>query len=108
MMQARGRDLVARVTGLAMIALLVVGIPRIGWASETAGPVPPPSYAYLPLVVCSRGSHSCPITSGNEYDAGIAYQYDHDDPVRPAYDHADKNLNLRGYAPIDSPARVLN
>ncbi len=110
MMQARGRDLVARVTGLAMIALLVVGIPRIGWASETAGAVPvatvppyPSPDLYLPLVARGWGSYSCPITSANEYSAGIAYQYDLDDPVRPAYNHADKNLNLRGHTPNTNP-----
>ncbi len=45
----------------------------------------------------------CPTTSTNQYVAGTAYQYDQDDPVRPAYDHADKNLALRSYTPNTDP-----
>ncbi len=42
-----------------------------------------------------------PKTSGLplQYAQGPAYQYDKDDPVRPAHKHADKNINLRGYVP---------
>jgi hypothetical protein len=47
--------------------------------------------------------YTCPITSSNQYSGGIVYQYDLDDPVRPAYDHADKNLELRGYIPNTDP-----
>lgn len=42
-------------------------------------------------------AYTCPPTSTNQYGAGIVYQSDLDDPVRPATDHADKNLALRGY-----------
>jgi uncharacterized repeat protein (TIGR01451 family) len=42
-------------------------------------------------------AYACPATSTNQYGAGIAYQSDLDNPVRPATDHADKNLALRGY-----------
>jgi hypothetical protein len=42
----------------------------------------------------------CPATSTNQYHSGLAYQFDQDDPVRPAADHADKNLSLRSYALI--------
>ena len=45
----------------------------------------------------------CPTVSINQYSAGIAYQYDQDDPVRPAYNHADKNLALRSYAANTDP-----
>lgn len=54
----------------------------------------PTAYVYLPLVI---GPYKCPETSTNQYSQGIAYQYDEDDPVRPAYNHADKNIELRGY-----------
>ncbi len=58
-------------------------------------------WLYLPLVIRASAPqpYTCPTTSGNVYSAGIAKQYDQDDPVRPAYNHADKNLSLRGYGP---------
>jgi hypothetical protein len=59
----------------------------------------------LPLVL--KEQHTCPVTSGNHYDYGIAFQYDEDDPVRPAHLHADKNLALRSYTPTDPPLREL-
>jgi hypothetical protein len=55
----------------------------------------PTAYVYLPLLL--ETGYSCPLTSTNSYGAGAAYQFDMDDPVRPAYDHADKNLALRSY-----------
>lgn len=39
----------------------------------------------------------CPATSSNVYSTVAATQYDTDNPVRPAWNHADKNLALRGY-----------
>ena len=65
----------------------------------------PTVFAYLPLVL--GGQYTCPVTSSNHYDYGIAFQYDTDNPVRPAYLHADKNLALRGYTPTDPPLREL-
>lgn len=56
---------------------------------------------YLPLV--SKMSYTCPSTSVYQYSGGIAYQLDGDNPVRPAYNHADKNLELRGYTPNMDP-----
>ncbi len=41
---------------------------------------------------------SCPTTSTNTYSSGGVQQYDLDNPVRPAYNHADKNLALRYYS----------
>ena len=41
--------------------------------------------------------YACPINSTNSYARGGATQYDTDNPVRPAYNHADKNLALRSY-----------
>jgi hypothetical protein len=65
----------------------------------------PTAYVYLPLVL--RGQYVCPTTSSNSYDYGVAFQYDKDNPVRPAYLHADKNLALRSYSPTDPPLREL-
>jgi hypothetical protein len=61
-----------------------------------------PSFVHLPLIVRNYGS-ACPTTSNNQYSGGTAYQREFDDPVRPAYDHADKNLELRGYTPNTDP-----
>ncbi len=63
-------------------------------ADEQAAMVP---RAYLPIVI--RADFSCADTSTNIYEAGTAYQHDTDNPVRPAYNHADKNIELRGYTP---------
>ncbi|MBN1976815.1 MAG: hypothetical protein JW918_05390, partial [Anaerolineae bacterium] len=62
-------------------------------------------FVYLPLVLDEQ--YTCPAASGNIYDYGIANQYDTDNPVRPAYLHADKNLALRSYTPTDPPLREL-
>ena len=63
----------------------------------------PMSFSYLPLVAAAPG---CPATSPNEYASGTAFQYDTDDPVRPARLHADKNIELRGYTPNTDPSLV--
>jgi hypothetical protein len=52
--------------------------------------------SFFPLV--SRAP-ACPETSTNVYASGPAFQIERDDPVRWAWDHADKNLALRGYTP---------
>ncbi|MBN1814825.1 MAG: hypothetical protein JXA14_23500 [Anaerolineae bacterium] len=65
----------------------------------------PTAYVYLPLVF--GGQYTCPATSDNSYDYGIAFQYDPDNPVRPAHLHADKNLALRSYSSTDPPLREL-
>jgi hypothetical protein len=61
----------------------------------------PTAVSHLP-VVAKRGV--CPATSPHQYQQGIAYQYDEDNPVRPAYNHADKNIELRGYVRATDPA----
>ena len=53
---------------------------------------------YLPLVV-TPPEFLCPTSSSNQYVGGLVYQYDTDNPVRPADAHADKNIALRGYQP---------
>lgn len=58
-----------------------------------------PLYTYLPAVL--RGETAvfhCPASSSNEYVGGTASQTEEDNPVRPAFDHGDKNIALRGYA----------
>lgn len=61
--------------------------------------------AYLPIVL-SPPEFACATTSANQYTSGPVFQYDTDNPVRPAYDHADKNIELRGYTLNDDPNLV--
>jgi hypothetical protein len=62
-------------------------------------------FVYVPLIpFAGRTRVACPDVSANFYAAGPAFQYELDDPVRPAAAHADKNLALRGYAPNPDPA----
>jgi hypothetical protein len=58
------------------------------------------SKAFLPLV---RAPQGCATSSTNSYANGTAFQHDTDNPVRPAYNHADKNIALRGYVLNTSP-----
>ncbi len=71
--------------------MVVVGAGAVVAESAKVNPV-----SYLPLVTQPPG---CPTTSSNHYSAGGAYQFDLDNPVRLAWNHADKNLELRGYTP---------
>ncbi|RMD49292.1 MAG: hypothetical protein D6835_05485, partial [Candidatus Thermofonsia bacterium] len=48
--------------------------------------------AYLPIIV-GPPAFSCATTSTNSYISGTVYQFDTDNPVRPAYNHADKNIS---------------
>lgn len=70
-----------------------------GQAQTTATLTP---RAYLPIVV-GPPAFSCATTSTNSYISGTVYQFDTDNPVRPAYNHADKNISLRGYTANNDP-----
>jgi hypothetical protein len=95
-------------------ATLVVGMLSASWVTPSGAASPssdltstailtPTAYAYLPYVASEP---ACPTDSTNEYTSGTAYQYDQDDPVRPAWNHADKNIELRGYSPNTDPGLV--
>jgi len=88
-------QLVVITASLLSLALLQMSLSGTGQAALLAPTLTPTAFSYLPFV--ARSDFSCPTTSTNEYQSGIAYQYDDDDPVRPAYAHADKNIELRGY-----------
>lgn len=45
----------------------------------------------------------CSTSTGQSYSQGFAYQFDLDNPVRPAGVHADKNIELRSYVPNTDP-----
>jgi hypothetical protein len=68
-------------------------------AQSAAVEVLTPLDAYLPLIRgVQKTVYSCPTTSVNQYVGGTAFQVEGDNPVRPAYNHADKNIALRSYA----------
>jgi hypothetical protein len=82
-----------------LAVLAVLGFSMVGAGSAPLGDqvdLTPTAFVYCPLILRPR---TCPLTSTHPYTWGIAYQFDADDPVRPAYLHADKNIALRGYAP---------
>ena len=57
----------------------------------------------MPLACVGWNPDVCLDSSNNVYNEGTAHQYDSDDPVRPAAEHADKNLALRGYVANSDP-----
>jgi len=102
-------NLAIAAAGLAVtMLLLAISMAGGGKASttiraESTKTVPPPDYVYLPLVARHLSAYTCPVTSTNLYISGRVHQIDTDDPVRPAHNHADKNLSLRGYTPNTDP-----
>jgi len=85
---------------VCLVLILAVSVPA-GVSMETVELTP---VAYMPLVATS----TCPRTSSNSYGGGTAFQVEFDDPVRPASNHADKNIELRGYQPNPDPNLVLD
>ena len=84
---------------ILLLALAVVGVAPV--ATSAASVASPPAEAlapgnklYLPII---RKPLACPATSGRSYSQGPVYQRDDDNPVRPAWNHADKNIELRSY-----------
>jgi hypothetical protein len=93
-MQATRKKLAISIMGAVILALLVFSTLDTSMAFTPSLDLTPTAYVYLPYVA---NPYTCPTSSTNQYSGGIAYQYDQDDPVRPAYNHADKNIELRGY-----------
>ncbi|MEA3377893.1 MAG: S8 family serine peptidase [Chloroflexota bacterium] len=91
------------IVGLVTVALLISSTLGATGASLRRVDLTPTPRAYLPFV--ARSTSPCPATSTNVYQSGPAHQYDEDDPVRPAQDHADKNIALRGYTVTDPALR---
>ena len=95
-----------RALWLAPLVLCVLAISFLfgpASAAEPAAAIATPTPAvrvHLPLILKPTGSvppSACPTSSTNSYNQGLAYQFDQDNPVRPAVAHADKNFALRGY-----------
>ena len=109
-MEAIKRLLIVQAIGLATFLLLVSVIGPNSEASISPFDFTPTAYAYLPNVAKyptptpTATPDACPITSTIPYSSGFAYQWDTDNPVRPAYDHADKNIELRSYTSNTDPS----
>jgi len=80
----RAVSLIVTLTLLAVMGVQTPGAVEAQVAPQANFPV------YLPLI-----QKAC--TTGQTYGQGLAYKAEAD-PLRPAYNHADKNLELRGYA----------
>ncbi len=93
----------ALAAGLTLVALVSLAFLTTEPCAMSGTDFTPTSYTYFPLVAAAP---VCPSTSPNEYVSGTAFQYDTDDPVRPAHLHADKNIELRGYTPNTDPGLV--
>lgn len=88
-------------------ALLLLGLlGLIGLTTVGASARPPADQeevtaaVYLPAAIksdVSPGDGPCQSSATPQYSAGTAFQFDLDNPVRPAHLHADKNIELRGY-----------
>jgi hypothetical protein len=86
-MQTRIFRAVSLIVTLTLLAAMGVQTPR----AVEAQVAPQANFpVYLPLI-----QKAC--TTGQTYGQGLAYKAEAD-PLRPAYNHADKNLELRGYA----------
>src|SRR5690242_12470805 len=85
-MKTRLFSLMSLVMAVGM-SLLLAGAPLADVQAVTTYKV------YLPLVIQPPA-----CSTGQSYSQGPVYQYDTDNPVRPAWNHADKNLALRSYA----------
>ena len=79
---------------LSVVCLLAVMMFSAGQPATSAAPLSVQGLAgttvFLPLIVKPI------VPTGATYIQGVAYQADNDNPVRPAGNHADKNLALRG------------
>jgi hypothetical protein len=87
-MQTRIFRVVSLIVMLTLLAVIGVQTPR----AVEAQVAPQANFpVYLPLI-----QKAC--STGQSYIPGLAYRSDPDNPARPAYNHADKNLALRSYA----------
>lgn len=85
--------------GFGVLILLMLGAAMPGAATPMMSDFTPTAYVYLPAIVRQpTPTPICPVTSDRQYSQGIAFQYELDDPVRPASTHPDKNLEMRGYS----------
>lgn len=91
--------------GLMLLMFLGLAMTTNSGASVSSSTIVPTVFVYLPHVenLSPTATPGCPLTSTNLYSSGTAYQYDQDNPVRPAHNHADKNIELRGYSPNTDP-----
>ena len=79
---------------IVTVSLLLLSLGVVWFSNETNAQGSLTPKAYLPMLLVAD---ACPTTSNESYSSGIAFQFDQDNPVRPAFNHADKNIALRNY-----------
>ncbi|MEM9777923.1 MAG: hypothetical protein AAF902_25325 [Chloroflexota bacterium] len=79
---------------ILVLGLFVVGLAALWLGHETNAQGGLTPNAYLPMILVAE---ACSTTSSESYSSGVAFQFDQDNPVRPAFNHADKNIELRSY-----------
>ncbi len=88
-----------------LMALLFAGLPGRAAAQQPGVPDGNLNHkTFLPLV-SNRPPYRCPSTSSAQY-AAIPYEGPPSD--RPPARHADLNLGLRGYAPVQAPLQLID
>ena len=100
-MSARYRRLLMPVLALTVVAFLAPAM------VSSSGPSILPYVSAPSALAQVAAEYTCPTTSGRSYVSGYAFQYDRDNPVRPAYNHADKNLALRSYSLVTGKRKGL-
>lgn len=106
-----GAGWLAVAAALSVLAAFTVAVPVA--AGSDANRLAPPSQSatpaglsrpqdltytvFIPIVLNPPTAPECPTTSSNSYDSIDVNQWDLDNPVRPTWNHADKNLALRSY-----------
>ena len=85
---------------LLILSLLIFAGTIAQSSAETQAEITP--RAYLPIII-GPPEYVCATSSSNTYISGTVDQHDTDNPVRPAFNHADKNIELRGYVANTDP-----
>jgi hypothetical protein len=83
-----------------VLALFVAGSLQVPGAAAQDGVVGPAG-TQVPRIWLPNIARSC--STGQTYGQGIVTQWDTDNPVRPAYNHAGKNWSMRGYTERTGP-----
>lgn len=93
------RKFIIPITLFLMVGIWAAGAKADGLATGISDEEAMTPRVFLPVVTTKN---DCVSGSNRSYASGFAEQFDTDNPVRPAYNHADKNIALRGYVPNNS------
>ncbi len=90
------KRIISSILSCVLLLSMVMQVQSVLWADTTG--VDTNQFVYLPLIATGPEIFACATISTEVYTAGDVTAYDTDDPVRPAAQHADKNIALRSYA----------